>query len=110
MESDDTGNRNGFFKDFHAKILKNITEEEINFVSKAETRIEKVKRVRYSNYFENLKFDLSLKGKSKEESERFRNDGNKLFQRKEYEKATKAYTVSVLMAPNYSEGMRWLTC
>ncbi|KAK2723728.1 hypothetical protein QYM36_002165, partial [Artemia franciscana] len=105
MESDDTGNRNGFFKDFHAKILKNITEEEINFVSKAETRIEKVKRVRYSNYFENLKFDLSLKGKSKEESERFRNDGNKLFQRKEYEKAAKAYTVSVLMAPNYSEDL-----
>lgn len=93
--------KEGFFKDYLASIVDQVSEEEFQEFSKQQTDYD---RIRYCWTLPALhktmkSFRPSYRGKSADDSAKRREQGNEAFKEKDYRKALVMYNQSVAYAP-----------
>jgi hypothetical protein len=103
----DNSNQSGFFVDFHNKIRKSLSENQLNDFSNLKNNIERIE------YVNKLLLDTKYKipcefwkegVKNNENALEAKENGNKAFQIGDYQKALHHYSFSILQMPWSEKG------
>ncbi|XP_063881235.1 SET and MYND domain-containing protein 4-like isoform X2 [Scylla paramamosain] len=93
--------KEGFFSHFVEQISAHVSEQFLEKFGKMKDDDERFRKIWEVKPIHTLKVTSFFKQKSREVSEKRRNDGNKAFQDKKYQQALIAYSQAVMRAPHH---------
>ena len=106
MEDDENvGQKNGFFKTYHVKVLEKLVDSDLKQFSRCSTDEQKFvfcHRLPYIHQHQPPQLKPLFKAKSSLLSTQERVEGNKAFAVKDYQRALLLYSSAVLKAPQYN--------